>query len=148
MADGQLAVRNVGAVPHLLRQETVLARKHFHCPGELASHVRTASRELVVASLARQERPATSDSSAVERSAIGMFPVSVPLISMPDGASRRLHFERRVDHLHGVQDARVVRSAESEAHQRQCIEADHQRRWSGRLVRRPVLDRDKSEARR
>src|SRR5688572_1206285 len=102
MADGQLPVRNVGAVPHLLRQETALARKRFHCIGELASHVGTASGELVVATLASQERPAATDSRAVEWSAIGVFAVSIALISMPDGTSWRLHFEGRVDHLHGV----------------------------------------------
>jgi hypothetical protein len=61
---------------------------------------------------------------------------------MPGRPARRLDSERRVDDLDGALDARVVSRAQTEAHERQRVEADHERCCSLRSIGRPTLDRD------
>ena len=80
--------------------------------------------------LAGQQRPGAADAGSVEWPAIGVFAVAVALIAMPRRTARRVDLERRVDDLHGAHDARIVRRAQPEAHERERVEADHQRRRS------------------
>ena len=97
--------------------------------------------------LAGQQRPGATDAGSVEWPAVRVFPVSITLIAMPNRTARRVDLERRVDDLYRVHDARIICRAQSEAHERERVQADHQGRWSLRLIRRPVLDRHESVTR-
>ena len=147
VSDEQSSVRNVGAIPDLLRKETALTRQRLHGVRKLLRDVSPPGGELVVCALAGQQRPGATDAGSVEWPAVRVFPVPVPLIAMPHGTARRVDLERRVDDLHRVHNARIICRAQPEAHERECVQADHQGRWSHRLIRRPVLDRHESVTR-
>ena len=82
---------------------------------------------------ADQQRPAAADAIAVERSSVRVLAVTILVVAVIDRSRRRHHLEHLVDHLDGVLDARVVRAAQSQAHQVGKIHA-HQRRSHDRLA--------------
>ena len=109
VADEELALGNVGAVPDLLREKTALAGDRFHSPGKFLSDVRSAGRKFVVCAFARQQRPCATDPRAVKGFTVCMFAVRVALIAMPGRTPRRIHLERGINDFHGTDDARIIR---------------------------------------
>ena len=148
MAEEEFALRNIGAVPDLFGNQAGLPSNRLHRLREMLGDVRPSRGELVVRALAGQERPGASNACSVIRTSVGVFTVSVALIPMPGGAARRFHLQGRINDFDGAQDPRIVRRAEPEPDERERVETDHQGRRTGRLIRRPVLDRDKPLTRR
>ena len=76
--------------------------------------VKAATRgtgQFVMCAFARQQGPTAADAGALEGAAVSGFAVSVMGLTVPDRAGGGFGFERCVDDLDGVDDARVVRSA-------------------------------------
>src|SRR6266436_4019995 len=71
--------------------------------------------------LSGKERPQSADAGTVERAAVVVLAIAVAVIAPPAWAGRQLYLEKRIDHRDGVADARIVRRAQSEAHQREGV---------------------------
>src|SRR5204862_258212 len=82
------AGRDVVGIPDLLRQHAAARAEATH-RREIGPRV-AAGLELVVASLAGEQRPASADPGPIERPAVGMLAIAVAVVSMPDRAVRRL----------------------------------------------------------
>ena len=89
---------------------------------------------------AGEQRPGAADAGAVERAAVRLLAVAVGGVAVPERPLRQLDLQRVVDRPHGVDDMRVVRGAQAEAHQRQRIGRQHVLAGQKGAVRRPVLD--------
>ena len=76
----------------------------------------------------------TVDARAVERRAILVLAVAIPVVSAPHWSMRRLDLEQRVDSADRVHDACVVWRTQAESDKRQHVGADD-------LVRRLVIVR-------
>src|SRR5258705_12543857 len=140
LPEEQLPLRNVGAVPDLLGKKTTVAREGLERLRQLFGGARTSSRQLVVGALASEERPGAADADAVERWAVGVYAVAVTLIAMPRRTVGRVDLELRVDDLDRAQNAGIVGCAQSEADERERVEADHRGRRPRRLIRRTIFD--------
>ena len=85
-------------VPDLLRNQSDAHRELLH-RAQIGRRV-SAGRQLVVAALARQQRPQPSHTPPLERRAILALPVAVVVVAVPARAGRRLCFQHRVDDAH------------------------------------------------
>src|SRR5262249_33059283 len=81
----------------------------------------SAGRELVMGALSGKERPQSADARTVERAAVVVLDIAVAVIAPPAWSGRQLYLEKRIDHRDGVADARIVRRAHPEAHQREGV---------------------------
>ena len=81
----------------------------------------SAGREFVMGALSGKERPQSADARTVERAAVIVLAIAVAVIAPPAWSGRQLYLEKRIDHRDGVADARIVRRAQPEAHQREGI---------------------------
>ena len=122
-AGEQAAVGDRAGVPDLFGQHPA-ARRHPAHRLEVGSRIATC-RQLVVAALADQERPATTDPGAVEGAPVLVLPVAVAAVAVPGGSAGRLGPEERVRDRERREDPRVVRHPQAEAHQGQEVRADH-----------------------
>src|SRR4029450_10553330 len=120
----QLPLRNIGAVPDLLWEQTAVAREGLERLRQLFGRTPASRRQLVVGGLAGAQWPRAADAGPVERRAVGVFAVAVTLVSVPRRTVRRIDLERRVDDLDRAHDARIVRRAESEADERGRVGAE------------------------
>ena len=66
-------------------KKTAVARECLERLRQLLGDRRVASGELIVGALAGKERPRAADAGPVERAAVGVLAVAVPLIPMPAG---------------------------------------------------------------
>src|ERR1039458_6850358 len=96
-------------------------------------------------SLTRQQRPGTTNSSAVERRAVFVLSISIAVVAVPVWAGRQFDAQHRIDHLDGVEYSWVVGPTQAEAHQRQRIGTDNLNRRRIRASGHTVL---RSEERR
>src|SRR5262245_30805715 len=101
-----------------------------------------------MSALARQQRPGAPNPGSVERRAVLALAVRISDVPAPGGAVGRLHFEQRVNGLYGVDDARVVGRAQTEARQRQRVGTDDVRSLPDVLIGRAAFDRDEAMPRR
>jgi hypothetical protein len=144
MSDEQSSIRNVGTIRGLLGKETALTCQCLKGVCKLLRDVFPPGGEFVVCALASQQRPGRDRRRFRRMGHRLRVPRTRPLITAPHGTARCVNLERRIDDLHRVHNARIICRAQPEAHERECVRTDHQRRWSHRLIRRPVFDRHES----
>ena len=94
--------------------------------------------------LSGKERPRPADARTVERAAVIVFAIAVAVIAPPAWSGRQLYLEKRIDDRDRVADARIVRRAQPEAHQRERIRTDDRPSSLIGLAWRTVLDRHKA----
>src|SRR5215472_820925 len=141
LAEEKFPIRDISAIPDLLRQQTTAIGRKFHRSQQLLRAGDVSRRKLVMRSLSSEQRPGAADSRAVEGRTIHMLSVAVVVVAVPARPLRQFHFQQSVDHLNGIQNLRVIRHAQPEAHQCQRIRADHVGSPLQVLPRRTVLDR-------
>src|SRR5215207_11448494 len=132
--------REVGRVPDLFGYHPAVARLRGHHAEQALGLRATARGQLVVAALARQQRPPAPDARAVEGAAVLVLAVAVEVVAVPDRPRRGLGLEQRVYYFDGVDDARVSGLAQAEAHERKRVGADNFDGGDFALVGRAVLD--------
>jgi hypothetical protein len=125
-----------------------VAGESLHRREQLLGRGMIAGRDLVMRTLAGQQRPRPADSDAVERPAVHMLAIAVAVVTMPARSGRQLDLQQGIDYTQRIADTRIVRCAQAEAHQRQCVGTDQQRRRLAALIGRAILDRHKTTARR
>ncbi len=125
MPEEQLPLRNVRAVPDLLREQTAVPGEGLERLRQLFGCARASGRQLVVRALAGEKRPRAADAGPIERCAVAVFAVTVALVAVPRRPVRRVDLERRVDDRDGAHDTRIVWRAKPEPHERERVEADH-----------------------
>ena len=113
VADEQLAIRNVGAVPHLFGKEAARRPPSSPSPARDARR-RAAGRRRARSGRARPSAAATRGRRPFRRTgSVGVLAVSVALIPMPGRPARRFHFQRGIDDFDGVQRCADRRGARS-----------------------------------
>ena len=122
---GSSSTSGIGvAVPHLLGQQLARARAGLQRREQPLRLGAAAGRQLVVRPLAGQQRPDAADAGAVIGAAVLVLAVAVAVIAAPAGPVRQFDPQHVIDHLHRVDNARIVRRAQAEAHQGQRVRAD------------------------
>jgi hypothetical protein len=102
-------------IPYLLRDQAC-ALGEFLQRTEVGAGI-VPGGDFVVASLAGQQRPCATSAPIPKRLAVWPFAVAVVIVAAPTGAERRIDLEHGIHHAKGVPDDRVVRIADSVAHQ-------------------------------
>ena len=143
-AEEQLLFDHISRIPDLLRDQSACVGERGHGGKQSFRLDHPARRQFVVRPLADQQGPAPSNALAVESRAVGVLAVPIVGVAVPDGSAGRLHLQQSIDHRDGVDDARVVRRAQPEPHERQSVGADDLRGWFPALTGGPVLDRHES----
>ncbi len=67
-----------------------------------------AGGELVVGTLAREQRPGATLSPALVRTAVFPLAVAVVVVATPDGTGRSVDLENGIEYLERVDDERIV----------------------------------------
>src|SRR5439155_1683256 len=99
---------NVFRLPYLFWNESSRAGLSLDHMYEALSFLNLSLSYFIVGSFPGEERPASSDTSPIERGAVVVFAVAVQVVPMPDRACPSLFSESRVYHLDGVEDPRVL----------------------------------------
>src|SRR2546421_5783995 len=94
--------------------------------------------------LSGKERPQSADARTIERAAVVVLAIAVAVIAPPARPGRQLYLEKRIDHRDGVADARVVRRAQPEAHQREGVGTYDRPSLAIGLAWGTILDRHKA----
>src|SRR5215216_5302834 len=89
--------RQIRSVPQLFGEHAALVRKIFH-RGNQGLWIASRS-QLVMASFACQNRPATTHAGSVVGAAIVLLTVAVVIVTTPARALRQLMFNHAVDHF-------------------------------------------------
>jgi hypothetical protein len=66
-----------------------------------------------MSSLTREQGPGTAHTFTIECFPIIVFPVSIVIVTMPGWPIGCFNLEEGIDHLHGIEDARIIRCAET-----------------------------------
>src|SRR5271163_241803 len=115
-AGKQFSIGDGAAIPDLLRNQASRSSRTLDYTQQFFSPGGISSREFVVSAFARQQRPRPSDTRAVERRAVFMFSITVAVVAIPTEAIGKLHRQQLVDDLDRVQNPRIIRRAQTEAH--------------------------------
>jgi hypothetical protein len=91
--------------------------------------VKPTGSNFVARAFAGQEWPSTSDPASVKRPAILMLAIAIFVIAPPDRALWQVNLEQVINHPHGVENARIVRTAQAKPHQCQRIWTDNVDCW-------------------
>src|SRR5262249_24851098 len=77
-----------------------------------------------MSALTGQQGPDAPNAGAVIRAAVIVFAIAIAIVAPPARPVRQIHAQYVVDHFHGVDDARIIRSPQTEPYQSQRISAD------------------------
>src|SRR5229473_560512 len=136
------------SVRDLFWKQKALVGAGFHGGEQFSSRFRATRCELVVGTLAGQQRPRSTDSCPIEGAAVSVLAVSIAVVPMPQRSEWRGDFQNAINHANGIDDPWIVWRSQSEPDKSERIWADEfADRRVGRRPR-PVLDRDKSDRRR
>src|SRR6266567_608977 len=117
-AANELALGNIRCVPDLLWNEIAVARETFQCREERLCPRSIAGGQLIVGALAREQRPWTPETGAVECRAVLVLTVTVAVVAPPTWTRGQIGLENGVDHANGIENARIVRRSYPETHER------------------------------
>ena len=73
-------------------------------PWQRAPRVLTRCSELIVSTLAGQQRPDAADADTIEGVPVSVFAVPIAGVPAPAGSLRKIRAQRRVNHAHGVDE--------------------------------------------
>src|ERR1700683_3468996 len=99
-----------------------------------------------MSSFTRQKRPRSPDAIAVEGRAVLVLPVSVVVVAIPSRSVGKVYAQQRIDDPNRVQNSRIIRRAQPEAHQSQRVRTDDRYRW--RVRGHTILDGNEALERR
>src|SRR5438105_13432694 len=89
------SLRQIGGVPQLLADHAACIGEFFHRRNE--RHWITSGREFVVAALARQDRPRTTDTGLIEGAAVILLPIAVMIVPPPAWPLRQVVLEHAIN---------------------------------------------------
>src|SRR5208283_5137500 len=98
------------------------------------------ARQSIMRALSGQQWPGPADAGSVEGGAIFVLAVAVAVIAVPARSLGQFHAEQGVDRAQRVEDARIIRRAQAETHQRQRVGADDVVSALPILAGRTILD--------
>ena len=121
----EFQIGNVGCVPDLFREQAaVTGGGVLHYGQQSLRFVAMSGRKRVVGAFAGQQRPGTANPGAIERGSVFVLAIAVAVVAIPARTLRQFHCKQGVDGRKRVKDARIVRRAQTEAHQSQSVRTD------------------------
>ncbi len=100
----------------------------------IGRHVVTR-RQFIVGAFSGEQRPRPALAPAQERTAIVALSVAIVVVASPAGPDWSFHLQHVIDHLHRIDDERIVGTAHAVADQFQEAAIDHVTRFEINSVR-------------
>src|SRR5512145_2086181 len=109
------SLRQVLGIPQLLAEHATLVGELFHRRNE-RNRIASGS-DLVMAALARQNRPRTADARPIEGATVILLPIAIVIVTAPARTLRQVVLEHAIDHFDRITHDGIVRRTNAQPHE-------------------------------